>query len=68
MKYLVCENSMFGLKADELLFEKQVRQGRDGWWWMSDNPSYPPMRSEPNVMEVWGQVRWSMRRFNNAGH
>ena len=49
----------------------QIKRARHiagtGWWWVSDNPTYPAAQFESDEMEVWGQVRWGMYRFGDAG-
>ena len=53
------------VEGNSLLVKRAVMRGRERWWGC-DNPDYAPI-PDSDAVKVWGQVRWSMRRFDDDG-
>ncbi|MCY3784553.1 MAG: S24 family peptidase [Chloroflexi bacterium] len=60
-------NSLFVIADDGSLLIKRFKRVKSRSWWCSDNPEFVPIRHRQSI-KVQGQVRWTMRRFDDDGH
>ena len=53
---------IYVMRTEEGLVVKRVKQNAQGWWLMSDNPTWAPLFLSEDT-DIIGEVRWSARTF-----
>ena len=53
---------IYVMRTEEGLVVKRVKQNAQGWWLMSDNPTWAPLFLSEDT-DIIGEVRWLGRTF-----
>ena len=53
---------IYVMRTEEGLVVKRVKQNAQGWWLMSDNPTWAPLFLSEDT-DIIGEVRWTARTF-----
>ena len=53
---------IYVMRTEEGLVVKRVKQNAQGWWLMSDNPTWAPLFLSEDT-DIIGEVRWAARTF-----
>ena len=53
---------IYVMRTEEGLVVKRVRQNAQGWWLISDNPTWPPLFLTEET-DIIGEVRWAGKMF-----